>query len=121
MKSIIETMRITAFAPLLLAAVALAGDGQNVPYPEGYRHWTYLHSSMIGPKLQGFWKRPCESPCTAGIFHFYANDKAMTGIRTGDYSDGAIIAEESAAQKACFECHIPRKDHGFVFSEYRER
>ena len=160
------------FAPLLIAAIALAGDGQNVGYPEGYRHWTFLHSSMIGPKLQGFWRRPCESPCTAGIFHFYANDKAMAGLRTGEYAAGAVIAEEmleflgspsgggkegerrfvgvmvkdnqryastggwgfgvfdgptsenqldGAAQKACFACHIPRKDHGFVFSEYRER
>jgi Cytochrome P460 len=96
----------------------------------------------------------------------------MTGLRTGQYSDGAVIAEEllemrgsdsgsgkegerrlvgvmvkdnqrypstggwgfgsydgdaredyldSAARKACFECHISRKDHGFVFAEYRER
>ncbi len=101
-----------------------------------------------------------------------ANPKAMTGLQTGQYADGAIIAEElleilgspsgggkegerrlvgamvkdsqryastggwgfgsydgdsrednpdSAAKKACFECHIPRKDQGYVFAEYRER
>jgi hypothetical protein len=147
-------------------------DDQTVPYPQGYRHWTYLHSSLIGPKLAGFWKRPCEKPCTAGIFNFYANAEAMTGLRTGEYANGAIFAEEllemlgsptgggkegerrlvgvmvkdsqryvstggwgfgtfdgatteneldSAARKACFQCHIPRKDHGFVFTEYQER
>ena len=151
---------------------ARAADDQTVPYPEGYRHWTHLHASLIGPTLAGFWKRPCEKPCTAGIFHFYGNEKAMTGLRTGDYADGAVIAEEllemrgsasgggkegerrlvgvmvkdtkryastggwgfgsydgdsrenqldSAARDACFACHIPRKDHGFVFTEYRER
>jgi len=159
---------------LLMAFVCAfaSGDDSSVPYPEGYRHWTHLHSSMIGPKLAGFWKRPCEAPCTAGIFHFYANEKAMTGLRTGTYADGAILAEEmlefqgsasgggkegerrlvgvmvkdskryestggwgygsfdgatkenqldEAGRKACYTCHIPKKDHDYVFTEYRER
>lgn len=170
---------ITGVPALAVVAFALAGcfnargaDDQAVPYPEGYRHWTYLHTSLISPKLPGFWKRPCEKPCTAGIFHFYANEKAMAGLKTGQYADGAIIAEEmlellgspsgggqegerrlvgvmvkdnqryastggwgfgsydgdsrednldSAAKKACFQCHIPKKDQGYVFTEYRER
>jgi hypothetical protein len=164
---------------LALATAALAGcfylrgsDDVKVPYPEGYRHWTFLHTSLIPPKLSGFWKRPCEKPCTGGIFHFYANEKAMEGLRTGVYPNGAILAEEllellgrdsgggkegprhlvgvmvkdsdkyaatggwgfgtfdgvtptdeltSADRTACFECHIPRKDHGYVFTEYQER
>jgi Cytochrome P460 len=169
-------MRPNLHAILVIALAGFfpmhAGDDQAVPYPEGYRHWTHLHSSLISATLPGFWKRPCEKPCTAGIFHFFGNDKAMTGLRTGEYADGAIIAEEllevlgsasgggkegerrtvgvmvkdskryestggwgfgsfdgatkenqldSAARKACFECHIPRKDHGYVFTEYRER
>ena len=28
------------------------------------------------------------------MFHFYANELAMKGLRTGTYEDGAIIAEE---------------------------
>jgi hypothetical protein len=28
------------------------------------------------------------------LFHFYANNKAVEGLRTGSYPDGAIIAEE---------------------------
>jgi Cytochrome P460 len=151
---------------------AAAAENDTVPFPEGYRHWTFLHSSLIGPTLAGFWKRPCEKPCTAGIFHFYANDKAMIGLRTGEYADGAVIAEEmlellgsptgggkegerrmigvmvkdskrypstggwgygsfdgatleneldATSRQACFACHIPRKDHGYVFSTYRER
>ena len=87
---------VLAVAALMLAPTfkARAADGEAVPYPEGYRHWTFLHSSLIGPTLAGFWKRPCEKPCTAGIFHFYANEKATSGLRTGNYADGAIIAEE---------------------------
>jgi hypothetical protein len=29
-----------------------------------------------------------------GIFNFYANEKVMTGLRSGVYPDGAVIAEE---------------------------
>jgi hypothetical protein len=174
MKTILATrLPAVAIALVFFACLQTFGaDEQTVPYPEGYRHWTYLHSSLIGPTLKGFWKRPCEKPCTAGIFNFYANEKAMAGLKTGEYADGAILTEEllelrgsasgggkegerrlvgvmvkdsklyastggwgfgsydadtredyldSAAKTACFTCHIPRKDHGFVFTEYRER
>ena len=156
----------------LLAAGSIGASDSGVPYPEGYRHWTFLHSSMVSAKYSAFGKQPCEKPCTAGIFYFYANDKAMSGLRTGSYEDGAILAEEmleylgkesgagkegqrrmvgamvrdsrrysatggwgfatydgasrsdnldAAARDACFECHVPRKDHGYVFTEYHER
>jgi hypothetical protein len=174
-----RTLVATGLPALAIVGLTLAGsfyargaDDEKVPFPDGYRHWTFLHSSLIGPKLPGFWKRPCEKPCTAGIFQFYANEKAMAGLRTGEYADGAIIAEEllevlgsdsggakegerrmvgvmvkdsnryaatggwgfgtyqdasredgldGAAKKACFQCHVPRKDQGYVFSEYHER
>ena len=168
---VLFALALIAIAPLRPTRAA-SGDSDTVPFPANYRHWTFLHSSLISPTLAGFWKRPCEKPCTAGIFHFYANDKAMDGLRTGDYADGAVIAEEmlellssttgagkegerrlvgvmvkdnqryaatggwgfgsfdgvtlenqldAASRQACFECHIPRKDHGYVFSTYRER
>ena len=160
---------------ILLCGRHVQGDDNKlnaVPYPQGYRSWTFLHSSLIGPTLAGFWKRPCEKPCTAGMFHFYGNDKAMQGLRTGVYPDGAIIAEEmleflgtasgaghegarrlvgvmvkdslrynstggwgfgsydedsqvntltAEESKACFTCHIPQKDRGYVFTKYQDR
>ena len=66
----------------------------GTPYPEGYRSWTFLHSSMVPATFSAFGKKPCEKPCVAGIFDFYANGKAMEGLRTGTYPDGAILAEE---------------------------
>lgn len=145
--------------------------GGGTPYPEGYRHWTFLHSSMVPPTFSAFGKTPCEKPCMGGIFHFYANDKAMQGLRTGSYPDGAIIAEEmlewlatsngakegqrrvigvmvkdsqrysstggwgygnfddgsrtdtldATGRQACAQCHLARKDQGYVFTEYRDR
>jgi hypothetical protein len=71
-----------------------AAPTAGTPFPEGYRHWTFLHSSMVPPSFDSFRGKPCEEPCMAGIFHFYANDKAMIGLRTGSYPDGSIIAEE---------------------------
>jgi hypothetical protein len=144
----------------------------GTPYPEGYRRWTFLHSSMVSPTFDAFGKKPCEKPCVAGIFHFYANDKAMEGFHSGVYPDGAIIAEEmlewlsnssggakegqrrivgvmvkdsqryastagwgygsfddgsrtdkldAKAREACHQCHVARKDQGYVFTEYKER
>jgi len=148
-----------------------ASADSGTPYPDGYRHWTFLHSSMVPATFGPFQKKPCEKPCTAGIFHFYANDKAMEGLRTGSYPDGAILAEEmlewlsdsrgakegqrrivgvmvkdshrysstdgwgygnfdegnrrdtldAKARAECHQCHLARKDQGYVFTEYRER
>src|SRR5262249_23593830 len=67
---------------LVFSSLRPAAD-QGTQYPEGYRHWTFLHSSMVPPTFDSFAKKPCEKPCIAGVFHFYANDKAMDGLRTG--------------------------------------
>ncbi|HTS26353.1 MAG TPA: cytochrome P460 family protein [Bryobacteraceae bacterium] len=155
---------------LVFGSLTPAGDG--TPYPDGYRHWTFLHSSLVPPTFDAFAKKPCEKPCTAGLFHFYANDKGMEGLRTGSYPDGAIFAEEmlewlststggakegqrrlvgvmvkdsrryastggwgygtfddesrtdkldAKMRETCHQCHIARKDQGYVFTEYRER
>ena len=157
---------------LFLAIGAVAAELPSVPYPEGYRHWTFLHASTVPANFGEFKNTPCEKPCSAGIFYFYANDKAMEGLRTGTYPDGSILAEEmleflndpktngkegkrhtvgvmvkndklyaatggwgygdfpegaktnkldSAAQTTCSQCHLARKDHGQVFSEWAER
>jgi hypothetical protein len=155
---------------LVFTSLPAAADA-GTPYPEGYRHWAFLHSSMVPATFPAFGKKPCEKPCAAGIFHFYANTEAMEGLRTGSYPDGAIIAEEllewlstpsgskegqrrlvgvmvkdsqrydstggwgygsfddgsrrdnldAKARQTCHQCHLLRKDHGYVFSEYRER
>src|SRR5690348_4707459 len=157
--------------PLIQAPSVRADDG-TVSYPDGYRNWTFLHSSLVPAGAAGFSKSPCVKPCTNGIFYFYANELAMKGLRSGTYADGAVIAEEllelrvgekgsggegrrvltavkvkdsqryaatggwgfgkfdegskvntldAKAQQGCFQCHIPRKDSGYVFTKYDER
>ena len=167
-------MRLRYFAVIVMAGVAslLAGDEGSVAFPDGYRGWTFLHSSIVPAAFGGFSKSPCVKPCTNGIFHFYANELAMKGLRTGTYADGSIIAEEmlelqvgekgsggegkrvltavmvkdsrryadtggwgygnfnegskvntldDKAQQTCHQCHVSRKDHGYVFAEYAPR
>lgn len=156
---------------LFQAPLVRADDG-TVAFPEGYRSWTFLHSSLVPGSFSAFAKSPCVKPCTNGIFHFYANERAMKGLRSGVYDDGAIIAEEmlefamgekgtgtdgrrvltavmvkdsrrysatggwgfgnfdegskvntldTKGQQACFQCHMARKDNGYVFTKYKER
>jgi hypothetical protein len=166
---------VVAAATLALALIlppSVGADEGTVAFPDGYRNWTFLHSSLVPAAFPGFSKSPCVKPCTNGIFHFYANERAMKGLRTGDYEDGAIIAEEMLeflvgetgnggegrrvltavmvkdssryattggwgfgnfgegnkvnaldpkAQQTCFQCHISRKDSGYVFTRYAER
>ena len=150
----------------------MQADDSEIPYPTGYRGWTFLHTSMVSSTVSNFKKKPCEKPCIGGLFHFYANEKAMHGLGSGSFADGAIIAEEllelladqngggkegprrmvavmvkdsvrysstggwgfgsfedasktnrldTAAQTACFRCHIFREDKSYVFAEYHER
>ena len=73
----------------IMAGTALAAgtdtNNKDVPYPEGYRQWQHVKSMVIqdGHALFGSF---------GGIHHLYANSKAMTGYRSGNFPDGAVIA-----------------------------
>lgn len=88
---------IAAAASLLFTLIQpplMSAEDGSVSYPDGYRMWTFLHSSLVPAGAAGFSKSSCVKPCTNGIFHFYANELAVKGLRTGTYEDGAVIAEE---------------------------
>jgi cytochrome P460 len=59
-----------------------------VPYPEGYRLWAHVKTTVIGPQAADFQRN-------GGIHHFYANPKAMEGYRTGAFPDGAVLVDDS--------------------------
>jgi Cytochrome P460 len=63
-----------------------------VPYPEGFRSWTVVKSLVVGPDHESFAKR-------GGIHHYYANDKAVVGYRTGTFPDGSIVVDEAVFTK----------------------
>lgn len=76
-------MKTTLTLSLLCAlssATALA-DGDQIPFPEGYRTWYHHHTTvnLSGHVPEG----------NIGIQHVYANAAAREGLKTGIYADGA--------------------------------
>ncbi len=65
----------------------LARPNDAVQYPAGYRHWTRVSSSLIGPQSPAF-------KDSGGIHHIYASEKAMEGYQTGRFPDGSILVAD---------------------------
>jgi hypothetical protein len=61
--------------------------GARVPFPTGYRLWAVVKTKLVGPQSQTYSTR-------GGFHHFYANEKALEGYRTGKFPDGSIIVDE---------------------------
>ncbi len=81
---------------LVAGITALAADRYpQAPYPEGYRQWTFLHGTVLGPQQGIFARQACEAPCTSGVMYFYGNVTAMEGFRTGAFANGSILANET--------------------------
>ena len=58
-----------------------------VPYPEGYRSWMHVKSTLVGPQSTAF-------ASNGGIHHFYANEKAVEGYRGGSFPDGSVLIDD---------------------------
>lgn len=56
----------------------------TVPYPDGYREWTHVKSSLVSPAHGTY-------ATGGGFHHIYANDKAIAGYRTRTFPEGSII------------------------------
>jgi hypothetical protein len=69
---------------LLVTAKYSYAEKDGVPYPEGYRNWLHTKSMLIQPG------HPLENPFQ-GIHHIYANGKAASGLKTGNYKDGSVL------------------------------
>jgi hypothetical protein len=71
-------------AVVLAFAAAVSAQSSKVAYPEGYRSWRHVKSMVLFPN------HPLANPF-AGMHHVYANAKAMQGLRSGKYADGAVL------------------------------
>lgn len=67
---------------LLVASSAQAAD--SVDYPDGYRTWTHVKTMVLH---EG---HPLENPFL-GIHHVYGNELAISGSKTGQFNDGAVL------------------------------
>jgi hypothetical protein len=80
-------------ASLATVTVIQAGDVPQVPYPQDFRSWQHVKSIVIGPEHTSFALR-------GGIHHYYANDLAMAGYRSGTFPNGSVIVDEAVFTKA---------------------
>jgi hypothetical protein len=64
-----------------------------VPFPEGFRSWPLVRSTVVGPESPTFPKR-------GGIHHYYAHLEALEGYRTGTFPNGSVIVDEAVSTKA---------------------
>lgn len=72
-------------AALLVTSVWLMAQAEEqVAYPEGFRNWYHVKSMVILPG------HPLADPF-GGIHHVYANAKALRGLKSGNYEDGAVF------------------------------
>jgi hypothetical protein len=80
-------------AVLVFAGAALAGQAAHpVSFPDGFRSWQHVKSLVVGPEHKSF-------PNRGGIHHYYANDKAVEGYRSGKFPNGAVIVIEAVFTK----------------------
>ena len=79
-------MQFPACVWLLALASTLTwqSSADPVEYPEGYRNWSHVKSSLISPGHRNFAN-------TGGFQHIYANPQAMSGYRTRVFPQGSII------------------------------
>jgi len=75
-------LAIPALLGLLHGLSATAGE--PVAYPEGYRHWTHVKTMVLHAG------HPLADPFQ-GIHHIYANEKALDGLKDGNYADGSVL------------------------------
>jgi hypothetical protein len=94
---------IAATATFICCLFTLVGPGDtaanssgdtSVSFPKGYHKWVHVKSTIVTAQHTAFAKQACEKPCVGGIYHFYANEKALEGYRTGKFPDGAILADD---------------------------
>lgn len=75
---------IAAGAALATEPVLPGKDPVPGQFPAGYRSWTHVKSALATPTFPS-------TDAPGGLHHVYANDKAMTGLKTGTFPDGAAL------------------------------
>jgi hypothetical protein len=86
---------LTLAGAVMTAAAAICAqnkDVPDVPYPRDFRSWQHVKSIVIGPEHKSF-------PNRGGIHHYYANEPAVEGYRTGTFPNGSMIVDEAVFTK----------------------
>ena len=87
--ALLAVVAILAWKAMLAAEPAQPA----VAYPDGFRSWQHVKSSVVGPEHGSFANR-------GGFHHFYANAAAVEGYRTGRFANGSILVDEGVVAKS---------------------
>jgi len=84
-----STVSILAAAGLLASFLCLAAEPEEVPvpYPEGFREWVHVKSTLVGAEAPSFANQ-------GGLHHFYANAQALKGYASGSFPDGSVLIDD---------------------------
>jgi hypothetical protein len=77
---------LLAAAGLLFVLPALANEAA-IPHPSGFRAFRHVKTTVVG-KASPIFERE------GGIHHFYANEAAVEGYRSGAFPDGAVLVDD---------------------------
>lgn len=93
MRMKMTSVHVAAAATLAFGlALQARPDDAAVPFPDGYRKWVHVKSTLIGPQSPAFERN-------GGIHHFYANDKALEGYGSGAFPDGSVLVDDLVEAK----------------------
>lgn len=87
MKLVVLVPALSALMLSVLAQSPAPNRNAGVAYPDGYRTWTHVKSSVISPSHKSF-------AANGGFQHIYANAEANRGYQTRSFPEGSIIAFE---------------------------
>jgi len=81
-------IKSTIIAMLLISIITLSSwlmpssGRDDLPYPEGYRNWTHVKTSLSKSGVASH----------MGFQHIYANEKALAGYVAGKFVNGSVFA-----------------------------
>jgi Cytochrome P460 len=82
-----NTIISIAFALVMTLSWTLpqrAAPDSTIPYPNGYRKWVHIGTTLVGAQSPFF-------ASNGGIHHIYANERALKGYETGTFPNGSIV------------------------------
>jgi hypothetical protein len=82
----LSSVAVAGAAAWLLTPPAWPGEA-GIAYPEGYRTWAHVKSTLVGPASRAF-------ATNGGLHHYYANEKALEGFRSGRFPDGSVLIDD---------------------------
>lgn len=69
---------------IMLAVLQAAPEPEGIPFPKDYRSWAHVKTVLVGPQSAAV-------ATEGGFHHIYANERALTGYKTGTFPDGSIV------------------------------